>query len=246
MRCLVLKSLQVLGTEGDEWVRHRSIARKSFGDRNNALVWSETVRILDDWFAPWDAAAEPTTTDVTDDLRHITLSIIASAGFGLKFRRENQGEPARGFTMSFGEALFTAIESMFLRIAAPRFLYALPIPALRRCDRAYSELERYIRQMTTEAREKVEGGEAADLFRRLVEANEAEGEASARLTDDELISNIYVYFLAGHETSAHALTFALALLALHPEVQEKLHEEAARVWPVLDGAEWRSSTISDF
>jgi cytochrome P450 len=37
------------------------------------------------------------------------------------------------------------------------------------------------------------------------------------------------------ETSAHTLTFTLALLAIHPEVQEKLFQETKNLWPDLDG-----------
>ncbi|EJD34457.1 cytochrome P450 [Auricularia subglabra TFB-10046 SS5] len=243
----------ILGTEGNEWARHRSITRKSFGERNNALVWTETVRILDEWFAPWDAeiaTGKQAVANVTEDLRHITLFIIASAGFGLTFSRAAAGQRRAGFRMPFNEALFTAIEMMFLRVVVPRFLYALPIPALKRSDTAYVELERYILQMVTEARRDgktlPESDESADLFKRLIEANDAEDAQGARLTDGELVSNVYVYFIAGHETSAHTLTFALALLAIHPEVQEKLHNEAQRVWPDLKSETWKSSSIADF
>lgn len=59
---------------------------------------------------------------MTDDLRHITLFIIASAGFGLHFSRRAVGERRPGFEMPFAEALFTAIETTFLRITAPRVL----------------------------------------------------------------------------------------------------------------------------
>lgn len=243
----------IVGTEGDTWVRHRSIARKSFGERNNSLLWNETVRTLGDWFAPWDstiATAGRVATNITEDMRDITLFVIASAGFGLQFSRSTMGESRAGYTMPFGEALFTAIDTMLIRVIAPRFLYTLPIEGLKKSDVAYSELQRYIKQMIVEARTKGKGigegdsNEAADLFRRLVEANDAED--GARLTDDELLSNIYVFFLAGHETSAHTLTFAFALLAMHPEVQDKIYDETKMLWPDTTGDQWSSSKLVDY
>ncbi|EJT99806.1 cytochrome P450 [Dacryopinax primogenitus] len=78
-------------------------------------------------------------------------------------------------------------------------------------------------------RAKGEGGEA-DLFKRLIRANEDEGDGS-KLNDDELLSTTYVFLLAGHETTANTLAFACALLALNPSVQAKLREEADSVWP---------------
>jgi cytochrome P450 len=51
---------------------------------------------------------------------------------------------------------------------------------------------------------------------------------------DELVDQVAMLFLAGHETSASALSWALHLLAHDPQVQERLHEEACRVLPALD------------
>ncbi|KZV78423.1 cytochrome P450 [Exidia glandulosa HHB12029] len=140
---------------------------------------------------------------------------------------------------------------MFHRVLAPRWLYSLRIETLKKSDEAYGELQRYIKQMIAEARASgaapgadAESSEAADLFRRLVDANDEE--QGARLTDDELLSNIYVFFLAGHETSAHTLTFAFALLALHPEVQDKLYDEAKRLWPEDSGEQWSTSKLPDY
>ncbi|KAI0322881.1 cytochrome P450 [Amylostereum chailletii] len=73
-------------------------------------------------------------------------------------------------------------------------------------------------------------GDAA-LLRALVEANMNQDGDAKRLTDDELLSNIFVFFLAGHETSAHALSFTFILLALYPDVQQKVYEEALQLWP---------------
>jgi len=78
----------------------------------------------------------------------------------------------------------------------------------------------------------------AGLLRNLVEANmtmEEEGDGGTHshksLTDDELLSNTFNFLLAGHETTAHSLTFAMGLLALYPDVQRKMYEEALALWP---------------
>ena len=46
------------------------------------------------------------------------------------------------------------------------------------------------------------------------------------------------------ETSAHTLCFALVLLALHPDIQERVYEEARRLWP--DGLPPANSSVCDF
>lgn len=49
------------------------------------------------------------------------------------------------------------------------------------------------------------------------------------LTEDEMISNSFIFLLAGYETTANCLGFTAYLLAKHPEVQERLFEEIRNV-----------------
>jgi len=204
----------IFTTEGDQWLRHRTVARKAFGEKNNALMWTETVASLQEWFEDWDtqiAEHSSATVNITDAMRDITLAIIASAGFGMHFGKrssENRttrafesNKPHAGFRMSFAESLFVAIDTMILKVIVPRFLYALPISYLRKSDVAYDELRLYIRGIIAESRATIkstEEGEAEDLSRRLIQANDDEVEdARHRLSDDELIANIYMFFIAG-------------------------------------------------
>jgi len=78
--------------------------------------------------------------------------------------------------------------------------------------------------------EEQEGPIASALLKNLVEAN-IQGEGDKRLTDGELLSNIFIFLLAGHETTAHTLSFAIILLSLHPEIQRTMYEEVCSVWP---------------
>ena len=74
-----------------------------------------------------------------------------------------------------------------------------------------------------------------DILQLLMEASEnrLEGENAAEgrsrsnqlLTDDEIIANAWVFLLGGFETTANALTYCAYLIATHPDVQEKLHQE---------------------
>lgn len=62
-------------------------------------------------------------------------------------------------------------------------------------------------------------------------ATTANGKQMISLTDREVIGNIYVFLLAGHDTTAHTLAFTFGLLALYPEVQEKLIKSILEVLP---------------
>jgi len=71
--------------------------------------------------------------------------------------------------------------------------------------------------------ERVESGEEKDdLLDMLLSARYEDGSAMSR---NQLLDEVMILFTAGHETTANALSFSLVLLALHPEVQEKLYQE---------------------
>lgn len=46
-----------------------------------------------------------------------------------------------------------------------------------------------------------------------------------------------MFLLAGHETSAHTLSFAFLCLSLYPDIQHKLREESFKIWPTEDDVE---------
>jgi len=78
--------------------------------------------------------------------------------------------------------------------------------------------------------------EATDSGKENNEANNSsnsnDNSHSSRLTDKELRDNCLVFFVAGHETTASVLTFALYALAKHPKVQQRLYEELLKHGPV--------------
>src|SRR6266516_2719516 len=81
-----------------------------------------------------------------------------------------------------------------------------------------------------------------DIIGQLVKGQE-EGEdiksqGPATLTDSEVMGNLFVFTIAGHETSANSIHFSLLLLALHPEVQRKVQEELTEIFQGRPISEW--------
>ena len=59
----------------------------------------------------------------------------------------------------------------------------------------------------------------------MIDATEGEDEDEGKLSDEEIVANSLTFLLAGFETTAITLSFTSYLLALHPEIQEKLQTE---------------------
>ena len=59
----------------------------------------------------------------------------------------------------------------------------------------------------------------------MIDATEGEDGGKGKLSDEEIVANSILFLLAGFETTANALSFVSYLLALHPEIQERLQAE---------------------
>ena len=100
-----------------------------------------------------------------------------------------------------------------------------PTPANRRALRAQRAIRDVCEDLIARRRTEPGGARGDDLLSLLVAARDG-GEA---LDDAEIRDQILIFMLAGHDTTAIALTFALHLLGRHPDVQRRLHEEVDTV-----------------
>lgn len=88
-----------------------------------------------------------------------------------------------------------------------------------RMSRLAEEMEAYTREKIEQKRDNPD---ATDVLAALVHAHDEDG---SQLTDEELVANAMTLFIAGHETTSHALTWSLFLLHQHPEVYSALLDE---------------------
>jgi hypothetical protein len=153
--------------------------------------------------------------------------------------------------MTFKDALHILSTNLIMKIALPNWATNLT-KHTRKVNLAFVELkvrysksvlsypcfmpeQQYMLEMV-EARRNVDTVvQRHDLFNGLVDAAQDELDNGAALTDDELIGNMFIFLLAGHETTAHTLCFTFALLALYPDEQERLYQHVKGVMSSLDG-----------
>jgi cytochrome P450 len=122
----------------------------------------------------------------------------------------------------------------FLPLAVLPFsstIQKMPIPAMNRIRKGQAELDALIYRMIRERRESP--GDRGDLLSMLLESVDTEGDADnskgGTMTDQQVHDECTTVLLAGHETTANALSFSVWLLARHPEIQQRLHEESLAV-----------------
>src|SRR5205085_7639304 len=169
------------------------------------------------------------TLDVAQEMMGLTLAIVGKT----LFDADVEGE-----AKEIGRAL-SDIMHMFDRLTTPFpwLLELLPLPSNFRFARARARLDETIYRIINERR--ATGEDRGDLLSMLLLATDTEGDGTG-MSDRQLRDEAMTIFLAGHETTANALTWTWYLLSQHPEVEARLHEEIATV---LQG---RLPTAEDF
>jgi cytochrome P450 len=163
--------------------------------------------------------------DVHADMMRLALDIVARTLFGAS---------AAGQAETVGRALEALMTYYASVMSLLPWLRWLPTPGNRRFRRAVRDLNAVVYDMIARRRADGPGGE--DLLSRLLPLRD---EAGRGMTDRELRDEVVTLFLAGHETTALALSYCFYLLATHPDAEARLSAELAEV---LRG---RSPTSSD-
>jgi cytochrome P450 len=158
------------------------------------------------------------TLDLSEEMMRLTLGIVGKTLFDADVVSDAK---------EVGEAM-TVVMDLFNTITIPFFelLQKLPLPQLRRFDTAKVKLDAIIYRLIDDRRRS--GEDRGDLLSMLLLAQDTEGDGGA-MTDEQLRDELMTIFLAGHETTANALTWTWYLLSQNSEAEAKLHEEIDRV-----------------
>jgi len=118
----------------------------------------------------------------------------------------------------------------------------LPLPNNLKTEKAFQEFEHFIREIISQKREKLEKNNyqieenAADILDSMLITPDENGQY---LSDTELYHNTSIFFVAGQETTASALSFAIHMLAQNPDIQEQVYEEVIQTLGHDRTPEWQ-------
>jgi len=128
-----------------------------------------------------------------------------------------------GQAHEIGDALSASIAAFnFMTLPMGELLMRLPFPAVRRFEKARDRLDATIYRMITERR--ASGEDRGDLLSMLLLAHDTEGDGGG-MSDVQLRDEAMTLLLAGHETTANALSWTWYLLSRNPDVEARLHAE---------------------
>jgi cytochrome P450 len=204
----------LLTSEGDFWLRQRRLIQPAFQRQRLASFAGEMVAAAERHLAGW---APGQAKEIDAEMSRLTLDVTGRTLFGADVTGDaaDVGEAMRVLQRSF-LALFTSL------LPVPPWM---PTPTNLRLRRAVRRLDAIIYRLIAERR--ATAADRGDLLSLLLAARDEEdgGGMSDRQVRDEALT----LFLAGHETTALALSWTWYLLGRHPEVEARLAAEWRQV-----------------
>jgi cytochrome P450 len=206
----------LLNSQDETWLRQRRFIQPLFTRRRIAgyaqSMADEAVDLVRRW-QPWAAAGR--TVDLHAEMSRLTLRVVGQLLFGSDVER---AVPVVAYAFPIlGEY------SRRRAFAPARIPRSWPTRSNRRALHAQRAVYGVCDELI--ARRRATPGGGADLLSLLVDARD-QGE---QLDDAEIRDQVLIFLLAGHDTTALALTFALHLLGRHPDVQRRLRDEVDTV-----------------
>lgn len=202
----------LLTSEGAFHLRQRRLIQPAFHRKRIAAYGEVMVEHTREMMAGWRADE---TVNLSEEMMRLTLLIVAKTLFGSDVAADVE---------RVGRALDVLFGQLPTRLL-PEFVERLPLPHNRRFMAARAKLDEIIYRMIREHRAS---GDQGDLLSMLLMAQDEEGEGGG-MSDEQVRAEAITLFIAGHETTANALTWTWYLLSQHPEVEARLHEEVDRV-----------------
>jgi len=209
----------LLNSQDERWMRQRRFIQPLFTRRRISGYADAMGEEAEELSARWRAAGD--TIDLHAEMSRVTLRIVGRLLFGADVERAVP-VVARVFALLGEYARMRAYNPL----RTPR---SWPTPANRRAAAARDEIRSVCDELIAARRAD---GAGDDLIGLLIAARDGD----ERLDDSEIRDQVLIFLLAGHDTTAIALTFALNLLGQHPEEQERVRAEAAALGGRTPGA----------
>ncbi|ATZ48994.1 hypothetical protein BCIN_04g02000 [Botrytis cinerea B05.10] len=257
-----------LSTSDDaEWQAHRKMTTVAFAEKNNELVWEQSLAQAKGMLKYWTEQAKQPIRSTHLDTKNFSLNVLAAAMFNeiYPFESQEADKPnahENDKSYQYRDSLSTILTSIIqIFIFGEQGLKAWWTPqSFKNAAEAMNNFRSYIFSLMDKEKEHLARGESENkhLVARLVKAREEGEELNAdvsttdktwdkgrkmSLTKKEILSNLFVYAFAGNDTTAITLTSLLIHLAANPDTQDWISEEINYHLPTDAGIEsWKYET----
>lgn len=212
----------VLSIEGEAWRPQRDLVMRALAPHQLESFFPTLQLISERLRRRWQRSVDAgTDTDVLQDLTRFTVDITATLVFGRDVNTLESGEDA----IQRHLGIIFPMLSYRVNAAFPYWRY-FKLPRDYQLDRSLKAVRGFIEEMIGHARERMRRA-PSEKPRNLLEAMLAlRDEPNSGFSDDAVYANVLTLLLAGEDTTAHSLAWAMYILAGNPELQSQLSQSA--------------------
>ena len=206
-------------TNGETWKRQRRIIDPAFEGGRLRDTFPAIVAAGDAAVARLAARADGTAQDIEPETSHAAADVIFRTLFSIPIEHETATDVFEAFQRYQRSQ---PILNLAAFVPGPRWM-----PRFFRRDTRQSarHIRRLISQLVMQRQADIDAGVAPDDLATKIMTT-VDPQTGQGFAPDEMVDQVAIFFLAGHETSASALSWALYLLATHPDWQDKVAAEA--------------------
>ncbi|KAF9894899.1 hypothetical protein FE257_004521 [Aspergillus nanangensis] len=241
----------VVSTEGDLWRFHLRVTLPPFGESVHRTVWSETLRQSSLLTSAWVRSG---SGSLKDDIYTLTVNVMSCVGFGCPtdWTDDSTALP-QGHRLSLVRAIFGVVTNLPQILLLPTWLMKILSPLVYR---AYTEFGRYMDEllakekakMSSRAPSHLNSSEKGNLLTAVIAANNEQPSSAdqhrvikgpqgrTQLTDEEVKGNVFMFLLAGYDTTANTILFSSIVLAMYDDIQDEIIAEVRRITQEAEAA----------
>ena len=209
----------LFASEGEFWRRQRRMMQPAFHRKEISKLAEVMIEVIKETMSGWDAyISSRERLDMQKEMMNLTMEVVTRTLFTNSLSPEEVAEVGRQITFLLN--VITERSQSPFRIGE-----ILPTARNRRFDAGIASINSIIYRLIEDRRASGEFGD--DLLGMMLTAQDEE--TGSIMNDKQLRDELVTMFLAGHETTAIALSWSFVLLSLNPAVRRKLQDEVDSV-----------------
>ena len=204
---------------GDDWRRKRLTVQPSFRNASISNLSSIMTDCIEDFLTEWESQCDRgNTIELSAEMMHLTLKVVVKALFSSTLSDTDFKDITKVFK--------PLLEAVNARISFPvKMLYRLPLNKNKKYQGYIETLDIIIYRIIGDRR--LANNKPTDLLQMLMDATDEE--TGLPLTDIELRNELMTMFIAGHETTANAMSWLWTILSSNSDIREKIEQEVDEV-----------------
>lgn len=249
----------VLTSTGTSWSRQRKIVASVINERISKTVFDESIQQTDGLLGEvLGQGATGETTRIFDMIKKVTINVLSGAGMGNKvdWADDTEEKPVAPHQQTYIQAVKNVVDAIAGPIIIPTWIllnWPKFLPGhtyLKTVGQGIHEFPIHTSRKLAEEEQRTltaHGQTSSNIMSQLLQASsqgsdDTTTKSGPRLSEEEVISNLFVFTAAGFDTTVNTLVYALVMLCRYPRWQDWIFEEIDSIMPAGND----SSTPPDY